>query len=92
MCGRRCRAPLGFDAAYNCIFLPFFQQAHDNPQLAIVTTFAGDHALDVAQDVMMISVVAQLLHDPRETPLRQAEPFDVGSQIRCFLHRRSPSD
>jgi hypothetical protein len=92
MCGRQCRALLGFDAAYNCIFLPFFQQAHDHAQLAIVAALAGNDALDVAQDVVMIAVVAQLLHDPRETPLRQAEPFDFGSQVTCFLHRRSPSD
>jgi hypothetical protein len=81
---------LGLDAAYNCILLPLFQQAHDDAQLAAVAALAGDDALDVAQDVVVIAVVAQLLHDPRETPLRQANPFDVPAQLTDFLHRVSP--
>ena len=40
----------------------------------------------------MIAVVAKFLHDPGETPLRQAKPFDVGAQFTDFLHRGSPSD
>jgi hypothetical protein len=93
MSGRRCRAPLlGFDAAYNCILLPLFQKPHHDAHLAAVATFAGDHALDVAQDVVVIAVVAKLLHDPRESPLRQAKPFDVPAQLTDFLHRGSPSD
>jgi hypothetical protein len=92
MCGKRCGAPVALDFTYNCIFLPFFEQAHDDAHLAAVAPLAGDHALDVAQDVVVIAVVAQLLHDARETPLRQAETFDVGSQITCFLHRGSPFD
>jgi hypothetical protein len=92
MCGRRCGTPRGFDVAYNCIFLPLFQQAHDDTQLAAVTTFAGGDALNVAQNVVVIAVVAKLLHDPCEPPLRQAKPFDVPAQLTDFLHRGSPSN
>jgi hypothetical protein len=92
MCGRRCRALRGSDTACNCIFLPFFQQAHDDAQLAIIAALAGDDALDVAQDVVVVAVVAELLHDAGEPPLRQTQPFDIGAQITIFLHSDSPSD
>jgi hypothetical protein len=90
MCGRRCRALPNLDVAYNCIFLSFFQQGYDDAHLAAVAALAGHHPLNAAQDVVVIAVVPELLHDARQPPLREAEPLDVGAQVTVFLHRASP--
>jgi hypothetical protein len=92
MCGRRCRRLCTLDVAYRCILHPLFQQIHDHAHLAAVAALASDHALNMAKNIMVIAVVAELLHDPCETPLRETQPFDVGAQVTCFLHPGSPSD
>jgi hypothetical protein len=79
MCGRRFGALALPDFSYRCIRHPLFQQAHDDTR-------------DVAQDVVMVAVIAELLHDPGETRLRKAQPLDVGAQITSFLHPCSPAD
>jgi hypothetical protein len=43
----------------------FFQQGYDDAHLAAVATLAGHHPLNTAQDVVVIAVVPELLHDSR---------------------------